>query len=276
MLVDVNGKWWMQSGLYRSLSGLDFVSLVASGGLLSLVSAFVLGGVRSRGFGFGLLGAFNAASLRLLVLVPVLVAALVRASDAGSLRLEEIARDQGTLPQKWALFDSPFSFVLGVAYLLALVPLSGRRAPIEGHPGTSSKTVVFARVSEWTGALLLLGLWVVLYAGAPGGHSEHHLATGVLLSVKLAILAHSLAWVRARTGHLRLSESWGLFTWANLLVSIAAAAAQLGILVLGFKERHTEILSLFSVTLCLSFFLLSFVTSQRSWAHMGRKSDPWI
>jgi hypothetical protein len=124
--------------------------------------------------------------------------------------------------------------------------------------------------------LLLLGLWVVLYAGAPGTHAEHHLAGGVLLSVKLAILAHSLAWVRARTGHLRLSESLGLFTWANLLLCTGAAAAQLGVLVFGFKERHAEILGLFSVTLCLSWIVLSFVTSQRSWAHMGRKSDPWI
>jgi hypothetical protein len=244
--------------------------------LLALFASFLLGGVRTSRGGFSLLGAFNGAILRSLVLIPAFIATLVRASDAGSLRLREIAAHQGTLPLDWGLFASPFSFLLGLSFLIALLPVSGRRAPLEGHPGARGKSVVFARVCEWAGHVVLLGLWVLLYLGATPEGGRGVLLTGALLSAKLALVAHCIAWVRARTGYLRLNESWGLCTVANLLVSIGAAAFGLGLLVFGLAERHAELLGLFSAALCTSLLLLLFVSSQRSWAHMGRRIDPWI
>lgn len=268
--------FWLEAGLTPRAEGYDFIGILAAGSLLALFAAFLLGGARTSREGFSLLGAFNATILRLLVLVPAFIAALVRASDAGSLRLREIAADQGVLPLGWGLFESPFSFLLGLSFVVALVPISGRRAPLEGHPGPRGKGVLFARLCEWAGHVVLLGLWILLYLGASPEKPGNFWMSGALLSAKLALVVHAIAWVRARTGYLRLNESWGLCTVANMLVSIGAAALGLGLLVFGLADQHAELLGLFSAALCTSLLVLLFVSSQRSWAHMGRRIDPWI
>jgi hypothetical protein len=45
---------------------------------------------------------------------------------------------------------------------------------------------------------------------------------------------------------------------------------------LGLSSRHGELLGLFGLTLAVSSALLVFVSSQRSWAHRGRRVDLWI
>jgi hypothetical protein len=93
-----------------------------------LSSTFILGGKKSgaRG-GFSLLGALSATVLRLLVLIPIVVASFARASEVGSLQLDELAGEQGLWPARWALMHSPFIFVLALCYLVALL----QGAPVE-------------------------------------------------------------------------------------------------------------------------------------------------
>lgn len=274
-LVVVLGFFWLSEQPLAPLVGLDFFGALATGGLLLLVSAFLLGGIRTASLRFSLLGALHATVQRLLVLLPVMIAALVRASDTGSLGLYEMGEAQGHFPTHWALFESPFTFLLAVSFLIALVPISGRRAPLEGHPGAPSRSLFFSRLCEWTGHLILLALWVTIYAGSTKQDAPFWLG-GALLSAKLALLVHVIAWIRARTGHLRLGESWGLFGLKNLLLAMTAAALGFGFLVLGLTEAHRDLLGLFSATWAGALVLLILVGSQRSWAHMGRRTDPWI
>jgi hypothetical protein len=119
-------------------------------------------------------------------------------------------------------------------------------------------------------------LWVVLFAGGTLGAGGLSWMSGILLSTKIAGVAHLIAWVRARMGNLRLSESWGFFGLGNLGLALFAAAFSFGFTVSGIHEAHAEVLGVFSATLAGSLALLVVISSQRSWAHMGRRIDPWI
>jgi NADH:ubiquinone oxidoreductase subunit H len=275
-LVVVVGFHLLLQGWETGLLGAEFLGTLATGGLLLLLSAFALGGRRSTGVGFSLLGAISGALLRLLVLAPVIVASLAAAANAGTLSLSEIAGAQGFRPDQWALFESPFSFLLGATYLLALLPLAGRRAPLEGHRCAQGAGLLLARASEWTGHLILVGLWIALFAGGPFQGASFPLVEGITLSIKIALLACGLAWVRARTGHLRMGESWGLFGAVNLCVSLILAGLSCGAAWIGLSDTHAEFLGLSSAALAVSLMILLVISSQRSWAHMGRRIDPWI
>lgn len=263
-------------GWETGLLGAEYLGAVATGGFLLLLSAFSLGGRRSTGVGFSLLGASSGTLLRLLVLSPVIVTSLTMAAHAGTLSLSEISQRQGFLPDEWALFETPFSFLLGATYLLALLPLAGRRAPLEGHRCAPGAGLLLARAGEWMGHLILVSLWIAIFAGGPYQESAFPLISGVALSIKIALLAYGLAWVRARTGHLRMGESWGLFAAVNLGVSLLVAGLSWGAAWAGLSDTHAEFLGLSAASLAVSLVILLVISSQRSWAHMGRRIDPWI
>jgi hypothetical protein len=204
------------------------------------------------------------------------VATFARASEVGSLQLDELVNAQGVWPSSWASMLSPFNFVLSLSYLVALLPLAGRRPPLEGQRALPDAGLVLSRAVEWAGQLVLIGLWVALFGGDNGASKDHVLLGGVLLSVKIAGISHGIAWMRARCGHLRLNESWGFFGVANLVVSLATAALSVGALITGLGDNHAELLALFAAALATSMLVLFFISSQRSWAHMGRRIDPWI
>jgi NADH:ubiquinone oxidoreductase subunit H len=276
-LTVVLAFWWMLEKTSSELLGLKLLSSLATGSLLLSGSAFLLGGKRSgpKG-GFSLLGALSATVLRLLVLLPVIVATFARASEVGSLSLSELAREQSFWPGGWALVRSPFTFVLSLAYLVALLPLAGKRPPLEGRRAELDLSLILSRAAEWAGQLILVALWVAIFAGENSLSKDQLLLSGILLSLKIAGLAHVLAWLRARTGHLRLNESWGLFGAFNLVVSLGTAALSVGAVVSGIGDTHAELFALFAAALGASMLVLLLVSSQRSWAHMGRRIDPWI
>lgn len=276
-LVVVLASWWTLEKASSELFGLRLLGALSLGSLLLLGAAFLLGGKRSgpRG-GFSLLGALSATLVRILVLVPVIVATFSRASEVGSLALDELAREQSFWPNGWALLRSPFTFILSLTYLVALVPLAGRRPPLEGRRAEPDFSLLVSRAAEWAGQLLLIALWVAIFAGENSFSSDQLLLSGVLLSLKIAGVAHVLAWLRARTGHLRLNESWGFFGAFNLVVSLGTAALGVGAIVTGIGDAHAELFALFAAALGASMLVLLFVSSQRSWAHMGRRIDPWI
>ena len=268
--------WWLLGHPQNFLGETSFLGSLALGALLLFVSSFLLGGVKSKRHGFSLLGAGSSTFSRMLIFLPILIAAVSRAGEVGSLRLGEIAERQGAWPNEWGLFASPWTFVLGVSYLVALLPISGRRAPLEGQAGAQTRGATAARVCEWTGQLVLLGLWVLLFGGAARGAQLGELLAGGLLLVKVASVTQLLSWARARTGLIRLGESWALFGWCNLGVSLTTALVSVGLSLLGISERHGEVLGLFAASLACSALILIAVTSQRSWTHMGRRIDPWI
>lgn len=276
-LVTVLGFWCLLEIVGDEALGLSLLGTLATGALLLAGAAFILGGKRSGPkSGFTLLGALSATLMRLLVLAPVIVATLSRASDVGSLGLEEIAEEQGLWPNQWALVHSPVTFVLALTYLVALLPLSGRRAPLEGHRAAQDAGLILGRAAEWAGQLVLICLWASLFSGRNEAAPGSWIVEGTLLSLKVAGIAHLIAWIRARSGHLRLSEAWGFFGLANLFVSLTAATLSVGLVVTGVAEAHAELFALFATALGGSMLVLLFVGSQRSWAHMGRRIDPWI
>lgn len=276
-LLTVLGFWGLMELGGDEILGLALLGSLAAGALLLCGAAFILGGKRSGNLGgFTLLGAFSATFLRALVLVPIIVATVSRASEVGSLGLVEIAHEQGVWPNEWALVRSPVTFVLAVSYLVALLPLSGRRAPLEGHRAAQDGGLILGRCAEWAGQLVLICLWVVLFFGRNESGSDQIVVGGTLLSLKVAAVAHVIAWIRARSGHLRLGESWSFFGVANLFASVAAAALSVGLVVTGVADAHAELFALFALALGASMLVLVLVSSQRSWAHMGRRIDPWI
>lgn len=275
-LVVVVGFWWLARGESSLLMQWDFMLSLAAGLLLLFVASFLLGGKRSKGSGFSFLGAIGSTLSRAWVLIPVILASFVRASEVGSLRLRDLENVQGAEPRSWAIFDSPWSFLLGVSFLVALAPLAGRRAPIEGHPGNTDRDLVLARSLEWMGHLVLLALWIAIFAGGVEGQGESSVVSAALFSGKLALSIQGLCWIRARSGGLRLGETWSLFGGANLSFAVMGTALSFGTLALGVRERHAEVLGLFAITLAASAALLFLVSSQRSWSHMGRRIDPWI
>lgn len=275
-LVVVVAFWWMLEKPATNIIGLRLIGSLSLGCLLLLGSAFILGGMRSGVHGgFSLLGALSATVLRLLVLIPIVIASIARASEVGSLELDELGREQGFWPSGWALMVSPFTFMLALSYLVALLPLAGRRPPLEGHRALQGLSLVSSRAAEWAGQLVLIALWVTLFGGQNGG-ADQVLLAGILLSLKSAALAHVIAWVRARSGHLRLNESWGFFGVANLMASLMAASLSVGAVVTGIGDAHAELFALFAAALGASMLVLFFISSKRSWAHMGRRIDPWI
>lgn len=242
--------------------------------LLMCLSAFLLGGRRALGGGFTLLGALSATLLRAALLTPLVLSVLCRASDVGTLRLLELHAAQGPWPHDFGWFSSPWSFLLGMSALAALIPISGRRAPVEGQVTRPGTALVFARLLEWTGQLVLAGLWVLLFLGADT--SEAFWLKGALLSAKMALMVQVLSWVRARAGYVRLSESWGLFGLTNIFAAVVLTSLSLGLTFTGIADSQAELLRVVALSSALATALLLAISTRRSWAHMGRRIDPWI
>lgn len=275
-LVVLLGTFWLLSTRAQSVQLMAFVGCLALGSLMLLLSSFLLGGTRSKGDGFSLSGALSSTFLRGLMLIPVFLAAFYRASEVGSLNFSEIAGQQAALPSGWGIFASPCSFILAVSYLVVLLPLSGRRAPLYGHPGNFSSGLAVSRLIEWAGIVLLIAVWIVAFLGAAQGGTPGGFIAGALLSTKIAAVAHALRWAQAQGGGLRLSESWSLFGLTQILLSMLLFFLGFSGNFLGFSSRHSEALGLFAVALALASALLFFISSQRSWAHAGRRVDLWI
>jgi hypothetical protein len=124
--------------------------------------------------------------------------------------------------------------------------------------------------------MALIALWIALFFGGAEGAGASGVLAGALFSLKLALLAHALSWAQNRMGYLRLSESWSLLGWPQLLMSCVAAGLGVTSTFFGFGSRHAELLALFALALTTSSAILVLVSSQRSWAHPGRGIDLWI
>lgn len=263
-------------GGIEMLQHFDFLVVLSSGILAILIGAFVLGG-SSASRRFSLLGALSSTALAGCVALPIIIAALARSAEIGSLELVEIDAAQGVFLPHIGALHSPWSLVLSIAYLLALVPLSGRRPPVFGIMGESGRGLLLGRLLEWTGLLILLALWLSLFGGAQleVNNSSHLLQSG-FFTAKLAAFAYLIAALRARVGYLRMGEAFGLWGMGNIVVSGLGA----GLLVLSWTRLSQgltlDIKSSFSVALFGSFLLFSLVAQARSWVQSGRGSDPWI
>lgn len=277
------GYFWMMQLPATTLGAFDFLLVLAAGILAILISAWLLGGVSEHGR-FSLIGALASTTTSFLLMAPVFIAALGRAAEVGSLSLSEIDRAQGALPPHVGALASPWSLLSSVAYLVALLPLSGRRPPVFGKRsvcaqagGARGRALVVARALEWSGWLLLLSLWCSLYGGAILHGMEGSLVLcASVYCTKLAMLGYGLTAIRNRTGHLRAGEAWTLWGLRNLLLSLGAA----GCLLLSWRTPTNyltlEVKSAFCTTLSVTFILLLTVAQTRSWWHRGRSSDPWI
>ena len=226
---------------------------------------------------FSLLGALSSTATAGFVALPIIIAALARSAEIGSLELIEIDAAQSVLPPNIGALHSPWSLILSATYLLALVPLSGRRPPVFGIKGEPGRGFMLGRLLEWTGLLILLALWLSLFGGAQldsGGFS--HLLQAGAFTVKLAAFAYLIGVLRARVGYLRMGEAFGLWGTGNMVMSGLGA----GLLVLSWTRLSLgltfDIKSSFSVALLGSFLLFALVAQARSWVQTGRGSDPWI
>jgi len=259
-----------------SLAAFDVLLVLNLGVCSVLLGALLLGAGAGRGR-VSLLGAMTSLSTSVALLLPVFIAALSRAAEVGSLSLTELDAAQGLWPTQWGALASPWSLVLSVSYLLALLPLAGRRPPVFGQRAEKSPLFVAGRTLEWLGGLLLLSLWLSLFGGAQllSAHSSW-LLRGGLYCGKLALLGYGLSALRARAGYLRCAEAWTLWGPRNLLVSMTAT----GLLVASFypiaRGLTLDLKTAFSTTLLAAFLLLLWVAQSRSWWQRGRGSDPWI
>lgn len=260
----------------RTLSSFDFLLVLNLGVCSVLLGALLLGAATGRGH-FSLMGAVTSLGTSVMLLLPIFIAALSRAAEVGSLSLAEIDAAQGPFPTQWGALASPWSLALSVSYLLALLPLGGRRPPVFGQRAEKSALLVVGRALEWLGGLTLLSLWFSLFGGAQlvTSHGSWFLRGGLYCG-KLALLGYGLSVLRTRAGYLRCAEAWTLWGPRNLLVSAAAA----GLLVASFypvaRGLTLDLKTTFSTTLLVAFLLLLWVAQSRSWWQRGRGSDPWI
>lgn len=260
----------------RALSAFDFLLVLNSGMCSVLLGALLLGAAQGRGR-FSLLGAVTSLGTSVALLLPMFIAALSRAAEVGSLSLAEIDASQGLWPTQWGALASPWSLALSVSYLLALLPLAGRRPPVFGQRADKSALLVIGRALEWSGGLILLSLWLSLFGGAQliSSHGSWFLRAGLYCG-KLALLGYGLSLLRTRAGYLRCAEAWTLWGVRNLLLSVVAA----GFLVASFypvaRGLTLDLKTAFSTALLTAFLLLSWVAQSRSWWQRGRGSDPWI
>ncbi len=274
-VVSVVCYYLLVTGALPQLQNLDFALCFALGTTLLAVGAFWLGGSRSGRGGFSLLGALGAATTQLVSLLPFSLACIFRASELGTLRLTELAQAQGLWPHEWAAVSSPWTLLLSIAALLCLVPVGGRRAPLEGQRAKVSAAILTGRVLEWTGHLVLLGLVITLFFGSSTDIQSAWLGAA-LLSGKFALLARLLAELRTRTGRMRLFESGGLSVKLSFGLCVAAGLLGGAQFALHGVLVPYEWLQLVALTLSTAVVFLAVVSSPRSWAHSGRKSDPWI
>lgn len=254
---------------------LALLGVLACGVGLVVVAAFLLGGQSKRHF--SLLGATLGGASALIGLLPVLIAVLARLSELGTLRLDEVNQAQGALPWNWALLSSPWNALLASSTLLALVPMAGRRPPVEAASPPNDPATRFLRCLEWSGTLLLLGLAVAIYGGAESSAvTQSATFAGMLFGLKFALATQLLLILRRRSGGLRFGEVWSLWGRRNLVLACVGAGLLAGALALDPRGHQQSLWAVFTLFVGGAGLLGVLWSARRSWSVGGRGSDPWI
>lgn len=278
----VAGLWILLRGVSLVpgdyLEGLDLPFSMALALLPLFLSAFLLGGARTvsgRG-AFSLTAAVLGASASVISLLPVFFATTLAAVHVGSLHLMDYVRAQAAWPNGWLLLTSPLSLVLALSYLLALVPLAGRRPPLSGARERHRSIFLFARTVEWAGHVLLVGLWVVLFAGGTQGAAVSSWQGGGILTVKVLLVLQLLTWARRASGYVRRGEVWGV--WGTSLVGASVVAAGLAFVLhlQAIRLERLEEVSLVAAYMLAFGFLGCLATLRAGRARAGRTTDVWI
>ncbi|HSC89126.1 MAG TPA: PDZ domain-containing protein, partial [Polyangiaceae bacterium] len=262
------------------------------GGLCVLLSAFALGGSRQAGSRQGarsaarasrpsgrrrfsatgaLLGAFGAA----LWLVPVFAAAVLRASETGSLKLADLSRLQGPTAFGWALLDSPAALALALASWCALLPRGGFRPALELESPMASPRRL-AEVIGTFGKTWLAGVWVVAFAGGAEGFGTGSLWGGLWFAGKLWLVLAALGAASRWLAEPRVTDSWSLLgrvVFPTVLVGLGLFALALRG---GPELAHVELLRRGVLVWLLGLCVLMGVSATRALGHSGRRADPWI
>ncbi len=275
----VLGLWLVLGRIQLPLLGsgwFDLELLVALGFVSLLIASFLAGGRRSSRKGFAVWAACRGAFGSLVLLVPALVAIVLRASETGSLRLADLGHAQGAGPFEWALLESPWSLLLGLGFLGSLVPVFGRRPPAEGRGARMRSNGPVADGLAWLGLVVLTGVWVVLLMGGTPRTTPASWLAGVVLSVKLALALAAVFGLRRAVGQLRTNESFGF--WGPGLFACTCAGAGLFALSLYVDafDTHLPLLRQGVTLLAVSSLVLLGLSASRTLGHTGRSADPWI
>ncbi len=274
--------WWALGGTQGDLSGplgllgaFDLELFSCLGCSCLILSAFLVGGRLSGRRSFSVSRALSSAGAAGLLLVPALVAAALRATETGSLRLADLSRAQGPEAMSFALLESPWSLLLGLAFLGCLVPRVGFRSALEtrrlAQPAERSGALI-----GFLGQVMLVGLWVVAFLGGTAGFAAHGVAGGLWLCLKMALVLAVLRFASARLSHLRALESLGFFgpvVFGCALVGSVAFAVSVASSVV---DSHFELLRHGVWTLLVLGLLGLGLSVSRALGHSGRTADPWI
>ncbi len=141
------GYFLLTSGVF-ALEHFDFLLSLTGGVVLLLISAFLLGGVSGSGR-FSLLGAFGSTTTALLITIPIIIAALCRSADVGSLHLAEVDGAQSVWGTQIGALQAPWSLLLSIGYLLALIPIAGRRPPVFAQMEQTHRVLLIGRTLDW-------------------------------------------------------------------------------------------------------------------------------
>ena len=232
------------------------------------------GGQRVRG-GFSTLRALGGSFVAVLGALPLFVAAVVRASECGTLRLADLARLQGGNPLHFALVESPWNLCLALGAFAALVPVAtGRGASFrdESAGRAQGAGAILRSLALSSGA----ALWVVLFLGGAEGVGARSALGGLLLSAKTALVLALVFWLRGRLGQLRLAESWGLWNRGALLLAAAGALLYWGSVWTGFGDLYVASITTGMRWLLVASCVFVGLAIPRAIAHSGRTADPWI
>jgi NADH-quinone oxidoreductase subunit H len=266
-------------GAEKTLVGpdLDVPILFLLAALGTLTGACLFGGFRESArwsLGAGLKSAAGA----LLFHVPAGLSLLCVFVHAGTLRPAEVVADQGLLPWRYNLFQSPMLLAAFVVLMASCLPDSSRRAfgvknlddPSDQERSEHPTARSLAFIAELTHVLVISGLATVLFLGGwslsiapsstPVEGSFGLLAGAVLLQLKLlgvVLVVFGSKWVLRRVTRQDLLGIW--FRWL-LPISIGASALsvvyQRGIVHYALLREAQEGVSsiVFSLVLCLLLY----------------------
>lgn len=276
------GLWALLGGRLASpdyvLSKVDLPFILSLALLPLFLAAFFTGGARTkkRGGAFSFTAAILGAISCGISLLPVLAGVALAAAHVGSLHTTDYVREQTAAPSGWFLLLSPLSLVLGLGYLMALVPLSGRRPPLAGTGHDRAAPFFFARSLEWGGHVLLAGLWVVLFAGGTAGVPVDSPLGAAILALKLLIVLGTVAWLRGASGYVRRGEIWG--AWGGVVVGGSLVSAALAFVVHWWivDGDRLQAMSVAAFYMALVGVLAGIATLRTSRLRQGRLTDPWI
>lgn len=265
--------WWsLQTPRGGALWDWKWLFLV--GFVCLLVDAFLEGGrswsQRARRFRLGRALVHGCGAV--LSLSPLWLAALWAFTEVGASAAAGAAEGQGLL--SWFLFSSPGSFLLGVAFLAALVPRAGRRPALpraawEPHEQRSGWA--------WLGLVMCLGVWVVLFAGGAQLQGSASWLRGLLFSLKMVVLTQGLLGVRAELGQLRQVEAGLGWYRAPLVYSGLGVALAWGTWWLSASRAAYAVWLREGLLVFVGSWLLLSALALPLWRKSaGRRVDPWI